>query len=314
MLDFHKYFTNKNAIDNNNDGEFFTIMVETIITENAQRNNENVEDVLRQLAAKETENFREFKLAIEQQIKMLLFVNIRKLLRQWEVKNTIKINAFERKEKYTHQNVPDREFKTCYSIFHKNNDYFNGNYNSATITKLSQKLQELKDIYKALNNKENDFLQTEYLLELLIAFQECTSNTNQATKNLINQLITANQLENKEWEIIKDQEISIVKSNDAMIEIELHDQLNNKIIAKSKISKFRNFIIKIFTFGKINKHQQIAKEIANIKKQLQDNAKNKEDDIKKAIKQVISESNQITTSNNAIKNEQPVVTKQLLTL
>ncbi|WP_425381216.1 hypothetical protein [Spiroplasma endosymbiont of Polydrusus pterygomalis] len=314
MLDFRKYFTDKNAIDNKNDGDFFTVMVKSIIAENGQRNNKNVEDILKQLAVKETEDFHEFKLAIEQQIKMLLFVNISNLLRNWEKKYITKINALERKEKYTHQNVPDGKFKNCYSIFQKNNEYFHGDYHSAIV---AQTVQELKEIYKVLD-KEDDFSQTEYLLELLITFQESISNTNQATKKFINQLKIDNEYENKEWEIINDQEISTVKSNNATIEIELHDQLNKKIIAKNKISKFRNFIIKIFTFGKINKHKQIKQEIANIKKQLQDNAKNKEDENNKAIKLIISEVNQAqtqaTTSNNTIKNEQRIVTKQSPTL
>lgn len=103
-----------------------------------------------------------------------------------------------------------------------------------------------------------------------------------------------------------------------MIEIELHNQLNKKIIAKNKISKFRNFIIKIFTFGKINKHKQIKQEIANIKKQLQNNDKNKENENNKAINQIISEVNQgqtqATTSNNTIKNKQRIVIKQSPTL
>ncbi len=300
MLDFHKYFTDKNATDNKNDGDFFSVMMKSIITENARRNNESKETVLTQLTAQETNNFRQFKLAIEQQIKISLFVNISNLLRNWEKKYITKINALERKEQYTWQNVPDGEFKTCYSIFQKNNNYFHDDYHNTTVTTLSEKLKEITPIYKVLK-KEDDFLQTEYLLELAATFQEATNSAN------------------KEWEMFENEEISMIKNNHAAIQIKLYDELNNKIIAKNKISKFKNFIIKILTFGKINKHKQITQEIANIKKQLQqDNANNNEEiENNKPIKQeVINEANQSqpATNNYASKNEQPVVTKQSLTL
>lgn len=275
MLDlyFQKYFTDKS------DGEFFNLIINEIIQKNVKVKNENTMEILNKLKFKETNSFHEFKSLIEEHVKIFLFYEIKEILNEWKKRNIIKINAFERKEKYNLQNVPDGNFKDCYKIFQKNNEYFNGNYTMAIVPKIHQNLQELKNIYKSLS-KDDLFLEKDYLLDLLKKFQEITTIDLFKIKNL--------ELRNHEQNLIT-------------INKDIHNiRKNIKYFEQKKINPVFNFVIKFFSFGCIDKNKDIKNKIL-LENQALKKILSKKDDTNHQIENLKIEISKFEYATNYVK-------------
>ncbi|WP_338980273.1 hypothetical protein [Spiroplasma endosymbiont of Lasioglossum malachurum] len=312
MLDFAKYF------DLQSDGEYFDSIMKNIIKEN--RKNENVINISEEeLILKETNDFKEFKSLIEKEIKMFIFNDVKKTLQEWKLKNFKKIYALEeRRIKYSRQNYPDEVFQTHYAIYQRINQYFNNDYNTLVISEILKNLKELEKIYKELNKFDDVFTDNCFLLEeLLPEFQESISknsmNEMQNRKRNIKQLAKENEQENEEWDIIEEDEIKELKSNNTNRKIALYELLNKKLDEKKKL-KFKPW--------NNTKHKQIDQEITKIKKELQTIEEHEENENNKVIEQIITEVNQlqvqpsINTDDdmNNYYDEQTTVQKQSSTL